>query len=781
MNSINKTNFTSMNGLSDIYSDDIISNNLTSDSVNTNTLVLSGNDLTSTLNSIATYETDTNTTLSNIQSQLNNITSTSSSGGGYFTVVCERLGHNINNTFGFGAGQYNNNEIILPACTLKRSYITASQSLASGTTNFNIFKNNVSTSESVVMSTPSSSNTNTHNITFAEGDTFKIKTLNGGTYTSNSSVQIRINLIFECVGIKGADGISPTLTIGTVSTLPSSSDASVTNSGTSTNQILNFSIPQGVQGIQGMTPNFSIGNVSNLASNDLPFVNFDTLSTATNKIFNFGLVQGVTPTFSIGSVVNLAENSIPYVNFDTTSTLTNKIFNFGLVQGVTPTFSIGSVVNLTENSIPYVNFDSSSTLTNKIFNFGLVQGVTPTFSVGSVVNLPNGSTPYVNFDSSSTLTNKILNFGIVRGSDGTNGTNGTNGIDAGDIGNAIGTSAVFLILQGQVTVLQGQMATVQGQILAIDGTLGTHTTEIATLTEQVGTHDQILSGIETKLYNVVKTPDALQVKSKFQIINNVGGLVGSFVLATFDPIGNTITLGTTSTTNNMVGDTINIGSLTTATNNVRGSTLNIGNIVGGTQTTTTNIRGSTINNGSTDTTTNNMKGSTINIGDNNFSDTINVEAPHINIGTALNTTIDMGSQNTTTNMKGNTINIGQHNFSDTINVDATNINIGTALASVDITDSTVDITGSTIDIAQNSAATVNIGTFDTDVNIEGETVNIGYHSFGSTNVINMQGSTINIGTVGVASTVNIGNVLSNVFIESMDNTAIKVGNFFSQF
>ena len=45
----------------------------------------------------------------------------------------------------------------------------------------------------------------------------------------------------------------------------------------------------------------------------------------------------------------------------------------------------------------------------------------------------------------------------------------------------------------------------------------------------------------------------------------------------------------------------------------------------------------------------------------------------------------------------------------------------------------------------------------------------------------MQGSIINIGTVGVASTVNIGNVLSNVFIESMDNTAIKVGSFFSQF
>jgi hypothetical protein len=133
MNSINKTNFTSMNGLSDIYSDDIVSNNLTTDSVITNTLVLGGNDLTSTLSSIETYETDTNTTLSNLQSQLNNITSTSSSGGGYFTVVCERLGHASNNTFGFGAGLYNNNEIVLPACTLKMSRVTASLNITSGT------------------------------------------------------------------------------------------------------------------------------------------------------------------------------------------------------------------------------------------------------------------------------------------------------------------------------------------------------------------------------------------------------------------------------------------------------------------------------------------------------------------------------------------------------------------------------------------------------------------------------------------------------------------------
>ena len=703
MNGINQNIFTkSLSGLSDIYADDIMTTNITATNIYTSTgtnILSTTNDLQNQINDIVIYDTTntatTNnlqtqinnilayditsaTTINNLQNQVNNITSTSSSGGGYFTVVCERLGHNINNTFGFGAGQYNNNEIILPACTLKRSYITASQSLASGVTNFNIFKNGVSTSESVVMSTPSSSNTNTHNITFVEGDTFKIKTLSGGTYTSNSSVQIRINLIFECVGIKGADGISPTLTIGTVSTLPSSSDATITNTGTSTNQIINHGIPRGTQGLQGdigITPSFIIGSVSNLASGNTPFVNFDNTSTTTNKILNFGLVQGQ--------------------------------------QGIQ-----GNPGN---------------------------DGITPSFIIGTVSNLASGNVPFINFDNTSTTTNKIMNFGLVQGEKGEKGDSikGDKGdpgpaASAGDIGNAIGTSAVFIVLQGQVTVLQGQMATVQGQILTIDGTLTTHTGQIATLENEVGTHDQILSGIETKLYNVIKTPDALQVKSKFQIINSVMG--GDIVLATFDPIGNTITTGTTGSINSMVGNTVNLGSLTTASNNVRGNVISIGNEAAPV-TATTNIRGTTVsilgstNNSGFSTTINNMRGSTLTIGNvpgGSFPATnnTNIRGTTITMGAAETTTINTGFTGTTTNnIKGNIINVGENLFSSAVNVQGTNISIGDAQQT-------------------------------TNVEIEA--------------------NNIRIGTAGFLNNVYIGNVYSNVRIESMDNAAIGVGNFFDQ-
>lgn len=53
------------------------------------------------------------------------------------------------------------------------------------------------------------------------------------------------------VGPKGEDGISPTIRVGTTTTGQPGSQASVTNSGTAQNAILNFSIPRGAQGNPG--------------------------------------------------------------------------------------------------------------------------------------------------------------------------------------------------------------------------------------------------------------------------------------------------------------------------------------------------------------------------------------------------------------------------------------------------------------------------------------------------------------------------------------------------
>lgn len=55
------------------------------------------------------------------------------------------------------------------------------------------------------------------------------------------------------VGAQGPQGAPVSVTIGTTTTTAAGQPASVTNSGTSSASILNFSIPTGTQGPQGLT------------------------------------------------------------------------------------------------------------------------------------------------------------------------------------------------------------------------------------------------------------------------------------------------------------------------------------------------------------------------------------------------------------------------------------------------------------------------------------------------------------------------------------------------
>ena len=69
------------------------------------------------------------------------------------------------------------------------------------------------------------------------------------TITGDSPNQV-LNLVLPkgdtgATGEAGTDGTTPTVTVGTTTTLPAGSPATVTQSGTATNVILNFGIPQG--------------------------------------------------------------------------------------------------------------------------------------------------------------------------------------------------------------------------------------------------------------------------------------------------------------------------------------------------------------------------------------------------------------------------------------------------------------------------------------------------------------------------------------------------------
>ena len=71
------------------------------------------------------------------------------------------------------------------------------------------------------------------------------------------------------VGAKGQDGVTPTLSIGTVTTGNAGSNASVTMTGSSPNYTLNFTIPKGDKGDSGSGGNVDLTNYQTKTDNTL--------------------------------------------------------------------------------------------------------------------------------------------------------------------------------------------------------------------------------------------------------------------------------------------------------------------------------------------------------------------------------------------------------------------------------------------------------------------------------------------------------------------------------
>ena len=100
-------------------------------------------------------------------------------------------------------------------------------------------------------------------------------------------------------GEKGANGITPNITIGTVTTLEAGQQATVTKTGTKEEPIFNFGIPKGQKGADGaqgekgqnaVNPNFSIGTVTTLPSDSDATVTLT--GTYPNLVLNFGIPRG---------------------------------------------------------------------------------------------------------------------------------------------------------------------------------------------------------------------------------------------------------------------------------------------------------------------------------------------------------------------------------------------------------------------------------------------------------------------------------------------------------
>ena len=91
-------------------------------------------------------------------------------------------------------------------------------------------------------------------------------------------------------GSDGTDGVTPTITIGTTTTLDAGSNATVSRTGTVANPVFNFGIPQGIKGDTGdtgATPDFQIGTVQTGNSSSATIT-----GTAEEPVLNLVLQKG---------------------------------------------------------------------------------------------------------------------------------------------------------------------------------------------------------------------------------------------------------------------------------------------------------------------------------------------------------------------------------------------------------------------------------------------------------------------------------------------------------
>ena len=395
------------------------------------------------------------------------------------------------------------------------------------------------------------------------------------------------------------NGQSATISIGTTTTLPAGSNASVINVGTNLDGLFNFGIPRG---IQGETPTLEIGSVTTGSTANVTIDN----SILTNPKLNFTLVNGtngITPTFSINSVVdNLPSGSTPTITLDDDPTIANnKIFKFGLVRGVdgtdgiTPTFSINSVVdNLPSGSTPTITLtDDSNIANNKIFKFGLVKGVnrtdgiTPTFSIGSVSSVPYGGTASVTIDNTIPI-NPALSFVLITGEKGNPGEPGKDGDSSAAAAAAVASATSAGLSAGFATASASSAAAAAASASAAAGTNGVLSTRVEVLEQKttglsynaltksnfaedltIGINSVILSSSGTNYFvktiqtsqnlistglNIYNNVDTGTIKAS---IDNVGNLNVKNIIAT----GSNISLGNgiSGSTTTLEGETISIG------------------------------------------------------------------------------------------------------------------------------------------------------------------------------------------------------------------------------
>ena len=257
-------------------------------------------------------------------------------------------------------------------------------------------------------------------------------------------------------GAKGANGITPTLRVGSTSTGNAGTNANVTMTDNNNVYTLNFVIPRGdkgdagakgeagVKGADGITPTLKVGTVTTLAAGSNATV---TMSKNNNEYtLNFGIPKGnkgdtgasgsggettvVNPTITIGTVTN-GDTASASITGDSPNYTLNLVLPKGAKGDKGDTGAAG---------IDGAKGDKGDKGEKGDTGAKGADGITPTFEVGTVSTGAAGSTATVTI--TGTAPNYVLNFTIPKGDKGDAGEAGSGG-DVDLTGYAKLTGATF--------------------------------------------------------------------------------------------------------------------------------------------------------------------------------------------------------------------------------------------------------------------------------------------------------------------------------------------------
>lgn len=227
-------------------------------------------------------------------------------------------------------------------------------------------------------------------------------------------------------GSQGEDGESATIAVGTTSTLPAGSSATVVNSGTSSAAVFDFGIPKGDTGAAGQDGADGFSPIATVTkSGDTATITITDENGTTTASVSDGS-DGTAATIAAGTTTTLPAGSSATVTNSGTSSA--AVFDFGIPKGDTGAagqdgadgFSpIATVSKVGDTATITITDENGTTTASVTDGSDGAPGAAATISAGNTTTLPAGSSATVT--NSGTSSAAVFDFGIPKGDTGAAG------------------------------------------------------------------------------------------------------------------------------------------------------------------------------------------------------------------------------------------------------------------------------------------------------------------------------------------------------------------------